>query len=246
MYKVLHNNISLLATIFLVQLAFCQSNTDLLGEWSGVESLSSQLETFEGKDIALNIANGGNRKGFLIYESNSSVIYNEDLSWSYHYTRYDKENKEVVFLRRFTTPIGVLGSEELKYSILEWTENTLVLEHISEDGDLYHKIVLNRTALGVDDLQPRDLRLSPNYPNPFNPFTTIIVESGNVSFGELLIFNIHGRLVRTLYSGTINSGVSHFNWEGVDDLGNAVASGIYVYRLQSNGRILSRRMVLLK
>ncbi len=85
-----------------------------------------------------------------------------------------------------------------------------------------------------------------NYPNPFNPTTTIrfdLNEAGDVS---LAVYNIRGQIVRTLVQGTRPSGHNTVEWDGLDDHGRAVASGVYVYRIEADGFVGSRKMVLLK
>ncbi|SUZ56053.1 uncharacterized protein METZ01_LOCUS8907 [marine metagenome] len=246
MQSIFHRYLAFIAALSLMTALSGQSIMEFIGEWTGTESLFSQVETYDSKDILVNIADGGDREGFLIYESSSTVIYNEELSWAYHYFSYDKDEIQVLFLRRFITPIGVLGSQELRYSILEWTGNSMVLNHVSHDGDLTHKMTLNRAALDVDHMQPGLLSLKANYPNPFNPVTTITVESENESFGDLSIFNLQGQWVRTLYSGSFHPGQSTYRWHGIDHRGNPVSSGTYLYRLRVNGRVISRKMVLFK
>jgi hypothetical protein len=89
-------------------------------------------------------------------------------------------------------------------------------------------------------------RLDANIPNPFNPSTTIryqIGESGNAS---LRIYDVSGALVRTLVDRTHNVGDYEARWDGRDQTGKAVASGVYFYRLETNRFTQTRRMVLLK
>ena len=238
---------TLLFSLILLPVLPAQSIIDFVGEWSGTESLMSQVEQYEDKDILVNISEGGNRKGFLIYESSSNVVYNKDLSWSYHYFDFSKENGQVSFLKRYITPIGVLGSQELIYSIQKLTDNLLTISHVSNDGTLAHKMILNREVLGIDNhIQPGLISLKPNYPNPFNPVTTITVDIKNESFGDLSIFNTQGQLVNTLYSGSFHSGQSTYRWYGIDNSGNPVNSGAYFYRLRVSDKVISRKMVLIK
>ena len=85
-----------------------------------------------------------------------------------------------------------------------------------------------------------------NYPNPFNPETTIIFSlpnSGNVS---LDIFNIRGQKIRTLVNESMNAGHHQVVWNGTDDFSRNVSSGIYFYRINAGGESLTRRMLLLK
>ena len=121
MQSIFHRYLAFIVALSLMTALSGQSIMEFIGEWTGTESLFSQVETYDSKDILVNIADGGDREGFLIYESSSAVIYNEELSWAYHYFSYVKDEIQVLFLRRFITPMGILGSQELRYSILEWT-----------------------------------------------------------------------------------------------------------------------------
>lgn len=107
----------------------------------------------------------------------------------------------------------------------------------------------NSFPTGIADndlLLPAEYRLFNNYPNPFNPTTTIsfeIPQSGNVT---LQIFNSLGQFVRTLTSGDLSAGRHSFVWDGRDDSNNDVASGIYFYKLTAGTFSQTSRMVLLK
>jgi hypothetical protein len=86
-----------------------------------------------------------------------------------------------------------------------------------------------------------------NYPNPFNPSTTIRFEfvgaSGRVS---LAVYDVNGARVRTLVDEWQSAGGGEVHWDGHDDHGNAVSSGVYFCRIVAPGVDTSRRMVLLK
>ena len=91
-----------------------------------------------------------------------------------------------------------------------------------------------------------EIRLHRNYPNPFNPFTTIsfsLPKEGNI---ELSIYNIKGQKVKTLYSGIAVEGSHKVIWEGIDKNEKAVSSGIYFYKLETDKKDLTRKMLLLK
>jgi len=85
-----------------------------------------------------------------------------------------------------------------------------------------------------------------NYPNPFNPSTTIAFESQARAEVNLDIYNLKGQLVRKLYQGQIEAGTSSFVWDGMDDKGEAVATGIYFYRLQNGKETHTRKMLMMK
>ena len=85
-----------------------------------------------------------------------------------------------------------------------------------------------------------------NFPNPFNPSTTIafsITEDADVT---LVVYSILGNKVTTVYSGRAGVGRHEFEWNGRNDSGTAVASGIYLYRLEIGVNSLTRKMLLLK
>ncbi|RKY88330.1 hypothetical protein DRQ09_03040, partial [candidate division KSB1 bacterium] len=85
-----------------------------------------------------------------------------------------------------------------------------------------------------------------NYPNPFNPSTTISVELSEPMVGTLDIYNSSGQLIKTLFSGSFNAGVNSFIWDGKDSSGNVVASGIYFYRFKSGNFIKTSKMFFIK
>lgn len=93
---------------------------------------------------------------------------------------------------------------------------------------------------------PRENRLEANVPNPFNPATTIqyqIAQDGRVT---LRVYDVAGRLVRTLVDRAQAAGAYEARWNGTDEAGRPVASGVYFYRIQSDDFSQTRRMVLLK
>lgn len=88
--------------------------------------------------------------------------------------------------------------------------------------------------------------LGSNYPNPFNPTTTIqftLAESGRA---HLSVYNTRGQLVRTLANTDLMAGKHQLVWDGRDNRGNNVSSGLYFYRLQAGKFVQSRKMILMK
>jgi hypothetical protein len=87
--------------------------------------------------------------------------------------------------------------------------------------------------------------LSQNYPNPFNPSTTIEFSIAKRSNVRLVIYDITGRIVRTLIDGQeFEPGLYRVQWNGKNDYDEYVASGIYIYRLQAGNFTATRKMVL--
>jgi hypothetical protein len=94
---------------------------------------------------------------------------------------------------------------------------------------------------------PRAFKLSQNYPNPFNPVTSIRFVVGNgPTHTTLKIYNLCGRLVRTLVDEEKAPGTYSVTWDGKNNSGRDVASGIYFYQLRSGGLTDAKRLVLIK
>ena len=85
-----------------------------------------------------------------------------------------------------------------------------------------------------------------NFPNPFNPSTTIAFSLPNDSFVSSSIFNIRGQLVATISNRHFESGHHSVIWNGTDDHGRQLGSGIYFYQLKADNIKATRRMILLK
>jgi hypothetical protein len=95
-----------------------------------------------------------------------------------------------------------------------------------------------------------DFRLAQNYPNPFNPTTTIEYNVASSGFVSLKVYDVMGRLVKTLVDNQwmVAGYESDYSviWNGLDDSGQKVSAGLYIYRLQSGSMSTSNKMILLK
>ncbi|MGD9489783.1 MAG: T9SS type A sorting domain-containing protein [Calditrichaceae bacterium] len=104
------------------------------------------------------------------------------------------------------------------------------------------------SAIGDDDLGtlPKVYTLNQNYPNPFNPVTTItytLAKSGKV---KLDIYNVLGQKVRTLIDGNATAGLHVDQWNGLDNNGKKVASGVYFYKLEAGEFTAIKKMIMIK
>jgi hypothetical protein len=104
------------------------------------------------------------------------------------------------------------------------------------------------TTTGVGDTPlPQSFALHANVPNPFNPITTISydIPAGGADV-NISIFDVSGRLVRELVREHRPAGVSSAQWNGENDRGQRVASGVYFYRMRAGDFVETKKMVLLK
>jgi hypothetical protein len=95
---------------------------------------------------------------------------------------------------------------------------------------------------------PGSFSLSQNYPNPFNPSTTITFdlpgEADNRQHVNLTIYDLRGRRVRELINTDLETGSHKIHWDGRNDQGESVPSGIYIYRLKAGGETITRKMTV--
>ena len=109
-------------------------------------------------------------------------------------------------------------------------------------GDGFNSFGLSRVKIPA----PVEYNLSDAYPNPFNPSTTFsfsVPVEGNIS---LNIYDMSGRLIRSLVDGMLDQGYHNMVWNGLDNNGQAVSSGLYIYSLQGDDVSITKKMVMMK
>jgi hypothetical protein len=97
-----------------------------------------------------------------------------------------------------------------------------------------------------EDELPGSYALHQNYPNPFNPGTEIVYSLPQAADVTLAVYNILGQKVATLINARREAGTHHVFWYGTDEGGQAVATGIYLYRLEADSFKESKKMLLLR
>ena len=162
----------------------------------------------------------------------------------FHLYRGTSPDKGYEQLTHFLIPVIVHGSYTFRDGTIA-AGNTYYyrLEAIDLKGQ---KEDMGCVSVNVADLTPSDFGLAQNCPNPFNPntrFNYILPESDRAT---LSIFNTLGQKVRTLVDDTQSSGFYTVFWDGRDDLGREISSGVYIAVLRSGAYMDSRKMILLK
>jgi hypothetical protein len=103
------------------------------------------------------------------------------------------------------------------------------------------------TVIGTGvDAHASAFALNQNTPNPFNPTTSIQFSVPTAGNARLVVYNAAGQVVRTLVDGVVEAGSHEISWDGTDNFGRSVASGVYMYRLTSGDRQTVRRMTLVR
>ncbi len=127
---------------------------------------------------------------------------------------------------------------------------------VSSSIDRERRIVITYTkelgtfqlwAGDIPDIQvPEEFILKQNYPNPFNPSTMIEFGLKEPVFVSLKIYNVLGEEIRTLISDPMEAGMHHISWDGRNDLGMSVGTGVYFYRISAGKFSDVKKMILIK
>ena len=117
------------------------------------------------------------------------------------------------------------------------TTNQVVPRYLSDFGPVPNEDPTNAPVVA---------NLIGNYPNPFNPETTIVFSTGKAEAVQFEIYNHKGQLVRSFEVLTNDKGVHQTTWNGTDDKGNSVSSGVYYFRMKSGKFSSTKKMVLMK
>jgi len=165
-----------------------------------------------------------------IIQVNYQVISNPD----------DDDNYSTIGIEDLYQEDGVLYSYANIYpaSATE-LQNGLAIKYTTEAPDTF-------TGNEITDLVPSMPVLNANYPNPFNPETTISFSLPENTSIELAVYNIKGKKVKTLASGNMDAGDHESIWYGRDDDGKQVSSGVYFYKLKSDRHTTTKKCVLMK
>ena len=149
------------------------------------------------------------------------------------------------------------GNENFTELLLSGTYNRAALvgiEDVDVDGDLdvfaanrfdeRFSIFFNITPVGISPLPPQSpgkIDLVSNYPNPFNPTTTITFTLSEAAFASVHIYNIQGQLIRTLVEKRLNNGKHEIDFDAEN-----LSSGIYLYQITAGNVKLTKKMILLQ
>jgi len=135
--------------------------------------------------------------------------------------------------------------DEFGNSYATWTDYRLPAS-TGRNKDVWYKKGTDIVTSVEATPAPWASALLKNYPNPFNPVTKVQFRLSQDAQMSLRVYDVHGRLVRTLINSYLAAGLRTVAWDGKDDGGRAVASGTYFLRLQGGGTYLSRTVDLVK
>lgn len=181
--------------------------------------------------------------GYYTYLYGKFFVTKEPITLYYKFQAGEDRN---IYLNPVEMPLSEYEIKEIVYNNQPYTDFVASAKtiHLPDSIGGKFKVTFNLKQTDVannQDITPSNYELAQNYPNPFNPSTNIqftTAESGNVN---LTVYDMLGREVKTLVNGYINSGVHSVSFNAKN-----LSSGIYIYRLKTNDKVMSKRMTLLK
>jgi hypothetical protein len=142
---------------------------------------------------------------------------------------------------------SVSGLVELRFRISSSSEGgAIVARGFTDDLAGSEEAKLELDAITGGSPAVADYALHQNVPNPFNPSTEIRFETPSAGAVSLAVYDVEGRLIKRLADGPMPRGVHHVEWNGDDERGADVSSGVYFYVMRAGERTLTRKMVYLK
>ena len=185
----------------------------------------------------LSIKTDGSVRGieFFIESDASRLNLNDNLNMDISYNISDNQHHVLFYsLNGYVLEPGnhKLFESNNSYKIIDFKVS-------NSNNDLVQINYLNESI-------PSAFILKQNYPNPFNPVTSIEIDILNADNITLTIYDINGREVKLLAQGSYQPGNYKFSWDSLDDLGQKLSSGIYIYQLKTSDNISTKKMLLLK
>ncbi|MBZ0203106.1 MAG: T9SS type A sorting domain-containing protein [Ignavibacteria bacterium] len=183
--------------------------------------------------VQINYPNSGdffsfvNSSGYLFYSSGFKICVSTNTGTSFA-VQYSQPNQENYNHMGFVT----VANDNAVSTLTGWG--------VTDEGSISHYT----ETIGISTISttiPEEFKLKQNYPNPFNPVTYInfdIPKRGNLS---LKVFDVNGRLVRTIFAGVLNAGSYKADFDASE-----LPSAAYFYRLETEDYIETRKMVLIK
>lgn len=229
--------VSLAKTSTLITYTNVQTNQILNIEEStpiAVELISFQATPLDNGMVNLSwtTAQESNNAGFYVQKSTA------------RHTGFKRVHKNLIMSKGSTTSGHAYAYQD---QLSEAADAFYRLEHISYDGmSTFSKTISVSAASGADRSTPKpsQFSLAQNYPNPFNPATTIAYELAAPSTVQLSIYDVTGRRIRILYDSSQEAGAYKVEWDGFDQSGQPVGSGVYFCTLKTDTWSATRKMIL--
>ena len=180
-----------------------------------------------------------------VVDNGIEIFWSNSTDDNFNFFNLDKSNEES-FLNYQTFIIDDTFYRDEEYEPSQAYFYRLSAVDLSGNISDYSAIMGVTTLNLKDDLIPREFALHPNYPNPFNPVTTLRYDLPVSSDILIRIYDINGRVVKTIFSGYKKAGHNTAVWDAKNDIGEPVSAGMYLYLIQTSEFRKTKKMLLLK
>ena len=212
-----------------------------------------------GDSVAVGLVGGLISEKFIHFIWDQSIdVENDDITYELKYKHSSDE--DAVFIEDSFSTADTNFYFPLERLITE--QKTLNSDVTYFDWDIYSKdnelntsslngsytVIIDRNLLSAiaDGQLPVDFNLKQNFPNPFNPTTSIQYQLPEAGFITLEVFDVSGRKIKTLINSQQNAGYKTVMWNGTNDAGMPVSTGMYIYSLRSGDKVINKRMTFMK
>ena len=204
--------------------------TDIATSFPNVPGFNNSLAYF---DISLNVDYFSAELTFSYSDSLLNILgINEDSLAVCFYDSIDA--------RGFMWHLVPATIDKINNTITLTTDHFSLWAITSKDEELITNV--NEPA----GYMPNGFKLFQNYPNPFNPETIITFQIPKSSFVTLKIYNTTGQLIKTLLSENVTKGIHSVSWDGLNDSGRQVSSGMYIYLIQAGNFSAAKKLTIVK
>ena len=183
----------------------------------------------------------------VAYLDNLGRTRHVSISGDFAYVAENRAGLRIVDISDPTQPKDVGYYDTGEFAVHVFTVDRLAYVSDFEDG-VY--ILRNEATTGIESERlstlPKSLKLEQNYPNPFNPITNITYQLPTNGKVRLTIYSLSGEEIRTLVNVDQPAGTYQVTWDGCNQSGRPVSSGMYFYRLETQDDARIRKMLLLR
>ena len=182
-----------------------------------------------------------------VYELDSGQLsYIDTVEGGYLTTQaWSMDKSKVAFGGRSGLMYGWIPLPHITMKIYDFTRDTIIVLSDSADPLLW----LGGQELGIKNnlnVMPSNYFLDQNFPNPFNPITTLRYELPEDSFVEVTVYDMLGNVVNNLVNTNQLSGYKSIQWDATNNQGKPVSAGVYLYNIQAGDFVDTKKMILLK
>lgn len=202
------------------------------------EGYVCNFNTDMGEHMMMGQGNGQGMMGF-----------NRSVNFQFH---YDENNLNTLGLDEGSIQLFYMDEQgnwqEETNATLDITTNTINLEN-GEVAEYYAlKASANTVGIEIEDLTavPQSINIESVYPNPFNPQVTLQYVSSQSGLVQIKVYDLQGRLVKNLYSGSQEQGSHTINWDGTNNLGQIVTSGTYLLKVATGSSTALKKLTFLR